>query len=254
MIHLDCLGSGPNIRHGFLTRQGGISQGVYASLNCGPGSGDDPKHVAQNRVRALSLAGLPELSLVTAYQIHSAEVAVVDEVWPHEYRPRIDAMVTRRKGVSLGILTADCAPVLLADSQAGVIGAAHAGWRGALAGVLEAAVKSMRELGANPEDIAAGIGPAIAQESYEVGPEFPLPFLAENETNAKFFVPGREAERSQFDLAGYVAEKLARLGIGRIETAYFDTCAERDRFFSHRRMVREKEADYGRQISVIGMV
>ena len=254
MIRLQCLSQHPSIRHGFMTREGGVSSGIYASLNCGTGSGDDADHVAQNRALALGHVGLPLNSLVTAHQVHGKDVRVVDEVWPRWERPRIDAMVTRRSGISLGILTADCVPVLFADPRNGIIAAAHAGWRGALNGVLENAVGAMLEIGARPEDIAAGIGPAIQQASYEVGPEFPDPFVSQDIANARWFQPGQNPGRWQFDLVGYVTAKLDCLGIARIESAGLDTCAEERLFFSHRRMVHRRETDYGRQLSVIGLI
>src|SRR5262245_8056660 len=177
MIQAETLQDCPRVRHGFFTRQGGVSAGLYASLNCGYGSNDEPSKVTENRRRALALIGLPAEALATTYQIHSADVAEVTKPWPLDARPRVDAMVTTRPGIALGISTADCAPVLLADPVAGVIGAAHAGWRGAVTGVVEATVQRMSELGADPRRIHAAVGPCIAQTSYEVGPEFPLPFL-----------------------------------------------------------------------------
>jgi YfiH family protein len=239
------------IRHAFFTRQGGVSEGLFASLNCGFGSSDDAAKVAENRGRAMAAIGIDKDRLITCFQVHSPNVAVVDAPWRREDNPRADAMVTRRTGVALGILTADCAPVLLADPEARVIGAAHAGWRGALTGVLEATVTAMAALGATPRRIRAGVGPCIAQASYEVGPEFPAPFLAEDPANAALFVPALRAGHFLFDLAGYVARRLERIGLGRIERTGGDTAADTDRFFSYRRSRLKKEPDYGRELSAI---
>ena len=237
--------------HAFFTREGGVSEGLFTSLNCGLGSGDDAAKVAENRRRAMAALGLDGDRLVTGYQVHSADVAIIDERWRPEERPRADALVTRREDVALGILTADCVPVLFADAAAGVIGAAHAGWRGALGGVLEATVAAMVSLGAAPQRLRAGIGPAIAQPSYEVGPEFPAPFLAQDEANAGFFRKAPRAGHFLFDLPGYVARRLARLGLGAIEHSGGDTAAEPERFFSYRRSCLRQEPDYGRALSAI---
>ena len=250
LIRLSALDTG-GIRHGFFTREGGVSEGLFASLNCGFGSGDDAGKVAENRGRAMAALSLERDRLATCYQLHSPAVVVVDEVWRREDQPRADAMVTRRPGIALGILSADCAPVLLADAEARVVGAAHAGWRGALSGVLEATVRAMTALGAAPGRLRAGIGPAIAQASYEVGPEFPTPFLAEDPANAGFFADAPRAGHFLFDLAGYIARKLERLGVPRIERSGGDTAAEADRFFSYRRACLRRERDYGRELSAI---
>jgi polyphenol oxidase len=237
--------------HAFFTREGGVSEGLFASLNCGLGSGDDAAKVAENRRRAMAALGLEGDRLATGYQVHSADVAIIDERWRPEERPRADALVTRRQDVALGILTADCVPVLFADAEAGVIGAAHAGWRGALGGVLEATVAAMISLGAAPQRLSAGIGPAIAQPSYEVGPEFPAPFLAQDEANAGFFRKAPRAGHFLFDLPGYVARRLGRLGLGAVEQSGGDTAAEPERFFSYRRSCLRREPDYGRALSAI---
>jgi len=252
VIRLAALDAHP-IRHGFFTRDGGVSAGIFASLNCGFGASDDPLHVEENRRRAMAAFGLRADRLATVFQIHSAAVATVDRVAPLDERPRADALVTRRPGIALGILTADCAPVLFADVAAGVIGAAHAGWRGALSGVLEATVAAMTALGAEPRCIVAGIGPAIQQASYEVGPEFPAPFLAEDRTSAAFFRAAPRAGHFHFDLTGYVARKLERLGLSRIECAPDDTAADAQRFFSYRRSCLLQERDYGRALSAIAL-
>ncbi len=241
----------PGLRHGFFTREGGVSEGLYASLNCGFGSGDAAEHVAENRARALAAAGMPAGSLVTAYQVHSPDVAVVEKLWRRQDAPKVDAMVTDRPGLTLGILTADCGPVLFADAEARVIGAAHAGWRGAVTGVLEATVVAMEALGARRGRIAAVLGPCIAQRSYEVGPEFPAPFLAQSPENAAFFAPSAREGRHMFDLPGYVVHRLGALGLGQVGRLANDTCAEADRFFSYRRATLEGEKDYGRGLSAI---
>lgn len=250
MITLSALNEVNRIRHGFFTREGGVSAGIYASLNCGPGSDDDPKAVAENRSRAMALLDLPAEALVTVYQMHSADVAVVEGPWPGE-TPRADAMVTTRPGVALGILTADCAPVLFADGRAGVIGAAHAGWRGAVGGVLDNTVAKMVQLGARKSAIVAAVGPCIGQRSYEVGPEFPAPFLAEDAGNADFFAPSPRQGRHLFDLPGYVSRRLARLGVTEVTRVPADTCRDESRFFSYRRTTLRGEKDYGRQLSAI---
>lgn len=250
------LSAKPKLRHGFFTRQGGVSEGIFAALNVGLGSNDDPEHVRENRRRATTALDVASDALVTAYQIHSANVAVVEDPWQAGSAPKVDAMVTRRRGLALGILTADCAPVLLADVTAGVIGAAHAGWRGAIGGVLEATVEAMAKLGAKPSRILAAVGPCIAQDSYEVGPEFPAPFVAEDPANGRYFRPDRNGEgepRWRFDLAGYVSDKLERLGLAAVETLPYDTCADDRHFFSYRRACLRGETDYGRGLSAIAL-
>ncbi len=241
------------LRHGFFTRAGGVSEGPYASLNCGFGSGDAPERVVENRRRALAALGLDRAALCTAYQCHSDRCVVVETPWPREDAPKADALATRRAGVALGILTADCAPVLFADAAAGVIGAAHAGWRGALDGVLEATVAAMVGLGAEPARIAAVLGPCIGARSYEVGPEFHDRFLAAAPANAALFAPAPRAGHHLFDLAGYVLGRLGRLGLGRVGHVAADTCAEEARFFSYRRVRLRGESAYGRLLSTIAL-
>jgi len=253
MIQADSLQDCRRVRHAFFTRQGGVSQGIYASLNCGYGSNDDRACVLENRRRALALIELPEEALATTYQVHSADVVEVAEPWPLDARPKVDAMVTTRPGVALGISTADCAPVLLADPEAGVIGAAHAGWRGAVNGVVEATVQRMTQLGADPRRIHAAVGPCIAQPSYEVGPEFPQPFLQQDPENRHFFVPSKREGRFMFDLPGYVVSRLQRLDLATVQHTGHDTCAEADLFFSYRRTTLAREQDYGRGLSVIAL-
>jgi YfiH family protein len=253
MIEATALGDLEGVRHGFFTRQGGTSIGLYASLNCGVGSNDDAARVATNRKIAMGRFGLPENRLVTADQVHSAHVAIVDNPWELSAAPRVDGMVTRVGGMALGILTADCAPVLLADVAANVIGAAHAGWRGALCGVLEAVVAVMVDLGARPGQIVAAVGPCIGQSSYEVGPEFRQAYIAAADSNDAFFIPSELAGYCQFDLSGYVEHRLVALGLGDVEAIPIDTCADGARFFSYRRSTLRKEADYGLNLSVVAL-
>jgi YfiH family protein len=231
-----------------------VSEGIFASLNCGLGSSDEAAKVAENRARAMAVLGLAGDRLATCYQVHSPTVIVVDRAWPRGEAPRADAMVTRTPEIALGILTADCAPVLFADAEARVIAAAHAGWRGALSGVLEATVEAMKKLGAAPHRMGAAIGPCIGRHSYEVGPEFPAHFIAENAANAAFFRAAPRDGHFLFDLAGYAAARLQRLGLARIETIPGDTAAEAERFFSYRRSCHRKEPDYGRELSAIALM
>lgn len=238
------------VPHGFLGRRGGVSTGAHGGLNVGLGSGDDAAAIAENRRRAIE-AVKPGATLVTLYQIHSA-VCRIAEPWPDAGRPEGDALVSDRPDLLLGILTADCAPVLLADPEAGVVGAAHAGWKGALAGVTDATVAAMARLGARRERIAAAIGPAIARASYEVDDGFVRRFEAADPANERFFSAGRPGHH-QFDLEAYVAARLAAAGIGRVETLGLDTYADPARFFSYRRATHRGEPDYGRQIALIGL-
>ncbi len=241
------------VRHAFYTRQGGVSEGLYTSLNCGLGSGDAPEAVRENRKRAMAAIDLPETALTTLYQVHGRKVVELDAPLPEGERPQADALVTRTPGVALGVLSADCVPVLFCDRHAKVIGAAHSGWKGAIGGVLDATVEAMAKLGADPSRIVAGIGPCIAQRSYEVGPEFPAPFLAEDEANARFFAPSRKDGHHMFDLRGYVGERLRRVGVAEIQAVPNDTCGEADRFFSYRRACLRGEKDYGRGLSAIAL-
>jgi YfiH family protein len=243
----------PGVRHGFLGRRGGVSEGLYDSLNCGFGSSDARDRVAENRRRALLLTDAVDATLLTVHQTHSADVVVAEEPWRPDAAPRADAIVTRRPGLAIAILTADCAPVLFADLEAGVIGAAHGGWRGALDGVLEATVAEMRRLGARPQATVAAIGPCIGPDSYEVGPEFPKPFLARDPAHARFFRPSARAGHFLFDLPAYVTARLVAAGVQAAATAARDTCAEADRFFSYRRATHAGERDYGRQVSLIAL-
>ena len=249
MIACQALGALPRVSHGFFTREGGVSEGIYASLNCGYGSADAPAHVTENRARALAVLGQRNGQLCTLDQTHSARVAVLDGPSAGTRPPEADAHVTKAPGLALGILTADCAPVLLADADAGVIGAVHAGWRGALDGVIEAALATMIDLGADAARMTAAVGPCIGKASYEVGPEFPAPFLDADAANAAFFVAA--AGRQRFDLNGFVCDRLAALGIGEVAQVAADTCADARRFFSYRRSRLHGEPDYGRQLSAI---
>ena len=244
---------GGRIRHGFFGRSGGVSEGLYRSLNCGFGSGDDSEAVHENRTRAMNACGLSPAALCTAYQVHSAKALVVTEPWNRDDAPRVDAMATATPGLALAILTADCVPVLLADREAGVIGAAHAGWRGALNGILESAVEAMQGLGARAGETRAVIGPAIGAASYEVGPEFPAPFLARWPEDEDLFAPAKRDGHFLFDLTGYVARRLSGLGLAAVATTGGDTCAEADRYFSYRRSVYRGEPDYGRNISIVAL-
>ncbi|MCC2978357.1 peptidoglycan editing factor PgeF [Sphingomonas sp. PL-96] len=239
------------VPHGFLGRRGGVSSGIHAGLNVGLGSGDAADVVAENRRRATE-AVLPGAQLVTLYQVHSAEAVAVTTPFEQALRPHADALVTDRPGLALGILTADCAPVLLADVQAGVVGAAHAGWKGAIGGVTDATLAAMERLGARRDRIAAAVGPCIARASYEVDAAFVDRFAAADPENERFFTDTREGH-AQFDLEAYVVHRLATAGVRRIEALGLDTYADPDRFFSYRRATHRGEPDYGRQIAIIGL-
>jgi hypothetical protein len=244
------------LRHGFFTRRGGVSVGPYAALNCSLSSKDDIDRVRENRRRAMDALGLPAAALHGLTQVHGTAVAEVDAAgWREGEGPRADALVTRRPGVALGIVTGDCAPVLFADAEAGVIGAAHAGWRGAVDGVLEATVAAMERLGAARPRIRAAIGPCISQPSYEVGPDLRDAVLARDPADARFFAAGgRRADRWRFDLPGYCAARLGALGLGAVAAAGACTLAEADRFFSHRRRtLTDGAAPIGHQLSAIAL-
>ncbi len=240
------------IKHAFFTREGGVSEGIFTSLNTGFGSGDDRDKVAVNRSRAMARLDLAPEALLTARQVHSAKVEVVERAFAQDERPTADGFVTRTPGIALGILTADCAPVLFADATAGVIGAAHAGWPGALGGVLEATIEAMAGLGAEAANTVAAIGPCIGKESYEVGPEYPAPFLAEEPVNGRFFAEAAGGHY-QFDFPAYIAARLTALGLSEVVASGHDTCAEEDRFFSYRRSVLRGEEGYGRGLSAIAL-
>jgi len=240
------------IPHGFLGRRGGVSTGLVAGLNVGLGSGDDGAAVAENRARAATSV-LPGAALVACFQVHSPDCVTVTHPWSDAERPQADALVTDRPGVLLAIVTADCTPVLLADREAGVVGAAHAGWKGAIGGVIANTVAAMVALGARREAIAAAIGPTIAQPSYEVDDRFRARFLDDDHSaNARFFAAGKPGHW-QFDLPGYVAARLALTGVGHVEDLMLDTYAAPDRFYSFRRATHRGEPAYGRQMSLIGL-
>lgn len=253
MLTVDSLSNTVRIRHAFFTRTGGVSEGIYASLNCGLGSGDDPESIRTNRARAMSRLGLAEADLATVRQVHSARAVVVDRPWPDADRPGADGLVTNRPGVALGILTADCAPVLFADSEAGVIGAAHAGWRGAWSGVLASTLGAMTKLGARPERISAAVGPCIRQPSYEVSDDFRRQFVEDEAATAVLFVPSTRPGHWRFDLAGYVERRLHAMDIGHVTVLPHDTFADEETFFSFRRVTLNGGGDYGRMLAAIAL-
>jgi polyphenol oxidase len=244
----------PGVRHGFFTRQGGVSGGLYASLNGGLGSRDNTNHVAENRARMAAALELEPSALLTAYQTHSPNVVVAKTPWPPHARPRADAIVTGTPGLAVGVTTADCGPILLADPVAAVIGAAHAGWRGALAGIVEATVAAMMQLGAEPGRIRAALGPMIRQENYEVGHDLIARFATEDSASGRFFVAAERDGYALFDLAGYIAARLTRAGVGQIEDLALCTYADPARFFSFRRSTHRAEADYGRHVNAIALM
>jgi YfiH family protein len=239
------------VPHGFFTRRGGVSTGAFASLNCSLSSPDDRHAVLENRARAARSLDTDPTRLLGLTQVHGIDVVTATEPWPAGQGAKADAMVTDRPGLALGIVTADCAPVLFADAGGRIVGAAHAGWRGAVAGVLEATIAAMVALGASSNDITAAVGPCIAQASYEVGPDLRDAVLAGAAADSAFFVPGQRDDRWQFDLAGYCAARLRTAGVGHVIVTGVDTLAEEDRFFSHRRRTLAKAGPIGHQISVI---
>lgn len=244
----------PGVSHAFFTRDGGVSTGVYASLNCGAGSDDNPDAVVENKRRAANRMKVADDRLWTLYQVHSANVITIDGGVPSGGSgPAADGMATREPGIALGILTADCAPVLFSDPENGVIGAAHAGWKGALSGVMENTVTAMENLGADRTRIRAAIGPCIAQASYQVGEEFPSPFLAANPSASAFFAPDSDPGKHRFDLRGFIASRLEQTGIADTEALPNDTYAEEEAFFSYRRTCHRGEGDYGRGLSAIAL-
>lgn len=247
------LAAQEGVVHGFFTREGGVSGSLFESLNAGHGSGDIAGNVACNRALAAEALGLAPDRIVTAHQVHSADVVTVEAPWGTGEAPRGDGLVTRVPGIGLGVLAADCAPVLLADPWAGVAAAAHAGWRGALAGIIESTVAAMTDLGAEKHRIVAAVGPCIGPLSYEVGPAFPAPFLAEDPENELFFGPAARDGHHLFDLGAYVAACLERAGLSPVTPLRLDTCAMEARFFSYRRATLRGEPDYGRNLSVIAL-
>jgi YfiH family protein len=240
----------PGLRHGFFTREGGVSDGIYAGLNGGIGSQDDASRVAENRRRMAAQLGVAPAHLLTAFQIHSPDVAVASEPWDNATRPRVDAIVTRTEGLAIGVTTADCGPVLFVDPSARVIGAAHAGWKGALTGVLESTIDAMEKLGADRAGIVAAIGPLIRQHSYEVGAEFVERFTAADADHAQFFIASSRETHAMFDLAGFIRMRLENAGVLMIDDTGIDTYSDQ-RFYSYRRSVHRGEPDYGRHVHAI---
>jgi YfiH family protein len=242
------------VRHGFFTREGGVSTGIFSSLNCGLGSKDHPEHVRENRTRVAGALGVAPQSLVTAFQVHGTDTVRVDVAWPQDARPKADALVTDRPGIALAVGVADCAPVLLADADARVVGAAHAGWRGAFDGILESAVEAMERLGARRDRIVAAIGPTISRNAYEVGTEFIERFQTADIANRRFFYPAAKPGHAYFDLPAYVGARLRRMKLAAVANLDRCTYTDEDRFFSYRRSVHRGEADYGRQLAAIVLV
>ena len=253
LLQAPALAALAGIRHAFFTRGGGVSDGIYASLNGGPGSEDAPANVSENRARMAAMLGVRPDRFLTAYQVHSPDVVTIERPWTALERPRADAIVTRTPGLAIGVTTADCGPVLLADQQAGVIGAAHAGWRGAATGILEATIAAMERCGADRTRMVAALGPMIRQPNYEVGPELVARFAAEDGTNARFFQPSPRPDHALFDLPGYIAARLARAGVARVEDLGHCTYGDPARFFSYRRSTHHQERDYGRHINAIAL-
>jgi purine-nucleoside/S-methyl-5'-thioadenosine phosphorylase / adenosine deaminase len=244
------LSAVPGLRHAFFSRDGGVSEGVYAGLNGGIGSNDDPAKVVENRRRMAEQMGVPLERLLTAFQVHSPDVAVASAPWDTASRPRADAIVTRVEGLAIGITAADCGPILFADPNARVIGAAHAGWKGALTGIAESTVEAMEKLGADRANIVAAIGPLIRQRSYEVGSEFVERFIEADAENSLFFLPAARHGHAMFDLAGFIRKRLENAGLPVIDDVGIDTYSDQ-RFFSYRRSVHRNEADYGRHVHAI---
>lgn len=251
IVKSETLSTIEGIRHGFGTRRGGVSEGLYATLNCGVGSKDDPALVRENRARLAASIGAEPDRLITLYQVHSPTAVVAEEPWPHGKAPKADAVVTRTPGLAIAATTADCVPVLFCDPQAKVVGAAHAGWRGALGGVLEATLDAMEQIGASRASVVAAIGPAISQKAYEVGEDFEGNFLAADQNNARYFIRPSTGSRPHFNLTGYVEGRLESAGAGRVQNLQMCTYRDSERFFSYRRTCHRSEPDYGRQISAI---
>ncbi|MBU6457851.1 MAG: peptidoglycan editing factor PgeF [Bradyrhizobium sp.] len=250
MLASPLLSAVPGLRHAFFNREGGVSGGIYRSLNAGIGSQDDPASVTENRRRMAEQIGVPPQHFLTVHQTHSADVIVATAPWGDGPRPRADAIVTRAEGLAIGATAADCAPVLLVDPDVRVIGAAHAGWKGALTGILESAIAAMEKLGAERGRMIAAIGPLIRQPSYEVGHEFVARFIETDTGNARFFMPSTREGHSMFDLAGYIRRRLETAGLRMIDDIGVDTYSDQN-FFSYRRSVHRKEPDYGRHVHAI---
>ncbi len=251
MIEAPELKSARSVRHGFFTRQGGHSGGLFASLNCGFGSGDDKPTVTRNRAEVGGQLGVDEGKLLTAWQWHSTDVVVADAPWDVLKPPKSDAIVTTKPGLAIAVLTADCAPILFADTERGVIGAAHAGWKGALAGVSDATIAAMEVNGARREHMTAIIGPTISHAVYEVGPDFATQFIDEAADNADFFRPSPRPHHHMFDLPGYLKRRIVRQGVGQVVDLGLCTYSDEERFYSFRRATHHHEQNYGRQISAI---
>jgi YfiH family protein len=252
MLDSPLLSSIPGLSHAFFTRHGGVSRGLYESLNGGLGSDDDPANVGENRRRMAEQMGVTPSHFLSVWQIHSPDVVVASEPWQSDARPRADALVTRTEGLAIGVTAADCGPILFVDPNARVIGAAHAGWKGALTGILESTVEAMEKLGAERTGIVAAIGPLIRQHSYEVGGEFVERFVEADAENALFFVPSAREGHSMFDLAGFIRTRLENTGVLMIDDIGIDTYSD-DRFYSYRRSVHCKEPDYGRHVHAIAL-
>ena len=246
------LNKHPNVIHGFFTRIGGISEGIYASLNCGYGSKDSFENVKANRTNVAEVLKSTEPYLITPYQIHSANAVIAETPWNRQDAPQADAIVTNKQDIRIGILTADCGPILFSDPKANIIGAAHSGWKGAIGGVLEATIEKMESLGSDRNNISVAIGPSISQESYEIGPEFEKTFLDHGPENADFFKQFPSG-KSHFDLTGFITHRLKKAHIKEIECLQQCTVLNESQFFSYRRSCHRKQPDYGRQISVIGL-
>ena len=252
-LQSEALASISSVAHGFFTRHGGVSTGIYASLNCGFGSSDESRNVTENRIRISRVLQVEPERLTTVHQLHGTNVHVIRERGTEAQPECADAVATNVPGYALGILTADCAPVLLADPDSGVAAAAHAGWRGALDGIIGATVSAMSDLGASPAAINASIGPCIGSATYEVGPEFPNPFVERDPENSRFFQNAPRPDHFIFDLPGFVAAALDIAGVGTVEHVGGDTLSEENRFFSYRRACHKGEPDYGRQLSAIAL-
>lgn len=248
----------PAVKHGFFTRNGGVSQGIYQGLNCGAGSDDDPEHIQENRNRVGHVLGVEDKHLISLYQVHSADVYVIDNLpdlslWNSFDRPKADAIVTKRDDIALGILTADCGPILFSDPIAGVVAAAHAGWKGAIGGVMENTITAMEEQGADRSNISAVLGPCIHQKSYEVGQDFVDQFIKNSPDNEAYFAKGNRQGHSMFDLPKFIMDKMTKLELKSTGIIDVDTKGDPDRFYSYRRKTLLGEADYGRQISAIAL-
>jgi len=252
MLVSSVLAAIPGLRHAFFTREGGVSDGVYDSLNGGLGSRDDPANVAENRRRMAEQLGVAPSHFLNVHQIHSPDAIVAAAPWETSTRPKADAIVTRAEGLAIGITTADCGPILFVDPKARVIGAAHAGWKGAITGILESTIDAMEELGAERNSMIAAIGPLIRQPSYEVGSEFVERFLDADAGNALFFLPGERDGHAMFDLPGFIRMRLEKAGVLMIDDLGVDTYAD-ERFYSYRRSVHRKEPDYGRLVHAIAL-